>query len=185
MARIEDLIDEIPDPALRDQIAREVKHLKSTKRFGLVYEEHVPETVSLFGLPVHPGSIVQKRTEPGDQTRWAVASVNGETATITPVGASAPVVSVPVHDLLTVKRFEEPIYPGLTPVGQIRRGPTGKPSHSVISGENYHALQLLAYTHTGKVGSSTSIPPTTPATSRGSTTTASSIATTPTGTPSG
>ena len=151
MARIEDLIDEIPDPDLRIQVAREVKHLKSNKRFGLVYEEHVPETVSLFGLPVQPGSIVHKRSSADDQTRWEVVSVAGETATITPVGSGDPVKNCHVRDLLTVKRFEEPIYLGLTPVGEVRRGSATKPFHSVINGENYHALQLLAYTHTGKV----------------------------------
>lgn len=151
MARIEDLIDEISDPALRDQIAREVKELKSAKRFGLVYEDHVPETVSLFGLPVRPGSIVQKRTEPNDQGRYEVTAVDGDTASIVPVGVEEPVEQYPVRDLLTVKRFEEPIYPGLTPVGEVRRGPEEKPAHTVINGENYHALQLLAYTHAGKV----------------------------------
>jgi adenine-specific DNA-methyltransferase len=151
VARIEDLIDEIPDPELRRQIGAEVKHLKSTKRFGLVYEEHVPETVSLFGLPVRPGSIVQKRTDPDDPARWQVVSVDGDTAAIAPVGAQEPAAAVPARDLLTVKRFEEPIYPGLTPVGEVRRGPANKPCHSVISGENFHALQLLAYTHAGKV----------------------------------
>jgi len=35
--------------------------------------------------------------------------------------------------------------------GGVRRAPNDKPCHSVISGENYHALQLLAYTHAGKV----------------------------------
>ena len=52
MAKIEDLIDEIADPALRERIAGEVRELKRTKRFGLVFEEHIPETVSLYGLPI-------------------------------------------------------------------------------------------------------------------------------------
>ena len=151
MARLENLIDDIPDPELRAQIAREIKSLKSHKRFGLVYEEHVPETVSLFGLPVRPGSIVHKRTEPSDETRWQVVSTDGESTDIKPVGLDEPIESWPTRDLLTVKRFEEPIYPGLTLVGEVRRGPMNKPAHSVISGENYHALQLLAYTHAGRV----------------------------------
>ena len=43
MAKIEDLIDEIADPGLRERIAGEVRELKRTKRFGLVFEEQVPE----------------------------------------------------------------------------------------------------------------------------------------------
>jgi adenine-specific DNA-methyltransferase len=151
MARIEDLVDEISDPELRKQIAREVKHLKSTKRFGLVYEEHVPETVSLFGFPIRSGSVVQKRTMPDDLTRWEVVTIDGDMSEIKPVGTEAATERYLSRDLLTVKRFEEPIFPGLTPVGEIRRGPDNKPWHSVINGENFHALQLLAYTHAHRV----------------------------------
>jgi hypothetical protein len=49
MAEIEDLVDEIADPRLRERIASQVKSLKETKSFGLVFEEHIPETVSLHG----------------------------------------------------------------------------------------------------------------------------------------
>lgn len=43
MAKIEDLIDEIADPGLRERIASEVKELKRTKRSGLGFEEHISE----------------------------------------------------------------------------------------------------------------------------------------------
>ena len=150
MARIEDLIDEIADSKLREQIAREVKHLKAHKRFGLVYEEHVPETVALFGLQVRPGDVVLVRTEPDDSTRWEVKSVEGDKAEIGPIGNGEVVAVVPTRDLLVEKRFEEPIFPGLTSVGTVERG-GDKPFHSVIQAENFHALQLLVYTHAGKV----------------------------------
>ncbi|NJM42031.1 MAG: hypothetical protein HC853_15415 [Anaerolineae bacterium] len=45
MAKIEDLIAQIPDLKLRQALADEVKTLKKTKKFGLVFEEHLPETV--------------------------------------------------------------------------------------------------------------------------------------------
>lgn len=151
MARIEDLIDEIGVADLREQIARQVKLLKSTKRFGLVFEDHVPETVSLYGLDVRPGLVVQNRRIPDDTTRYRVLSVEDEKATIAPVGLDEPMETVASEDLLVVKAFEEPIFPGLTPVGEVRRGPDDKPTHTVISGENFHALQLLAYTHANSV----------------------------------
>jgi len=151
MARIEDLIEEIADPVLRDQIARQVKLLKSNKRFGLVFEDHVPETVSLPGLPIRPGSIVQNRRKPEETTRLQVLSIEGEQASVIPVGTEEPAEVIDLADLLAIMAFEEPIFPGLTPVGEVRRGPTDKPSHTVISGENFHALQLLTYTHAGKV----------------------------------
>lgn len=46
MARIEDLIKDIADPSLRNQIAGEVGKLKAQKKFGLVFEEHLPEIVA-------------------------------------------------------------------------------------------------------------------------------------------
>ena len=151
MARIEDLIDEIANPGLRDEIARQVKLLKSTKRFGLVFEDHVPETVSLHGLAISAGSVVQNRRRPEESTRFRVLSVANGKAIIAPVGLDEPVETIATGDLLVVKAFEEPIFPGLTPVGEVRRGPDDKPAHTVINGENFHALQLLAYTHAGKV----------------------------------
>ena len=36
--------------ANRARLAEEVRKLKATKRFGLVFEEHIPETVRLPGL---------------------------------------------------------------------------------------------------------------------------------------
>ncbi|MGI8517220.1 MAG: DNA methyltransferase [Acidimicrobiia bacterium] len=151
MARIEDLIEEIADPVLRDQIARQIKLLKTNKRFGLVFEDHVPETVSLPGLPIRPGSIVQNRRKPEETNRLHVLSIEGVQARVAPVGADEPVELIDLADLLVVKAFEEPIFPGLTPVGDVLRGPSDKPAHTVISGENFHALQLLTYTHAGKV----------------------------------
>ena len=151
MAKIEDLVDEIADPGLRERIALEVKDLKETKRFGLVFEEHIPETVSLYGLPIRPGLIVQNRTTPKDLTEFQVLRVEGDEATLVPKGADEPEKIVDVADLLVVKRFHEQIFPGLTPVGEVRRGAGSKPAHAVINGENFHALQVLTYTYGGKV----------------------------------
>jgi adenine-specific DNA-methyltransferase len=48
MAKIEDLIAQIPDARLKKAIGAEVQELKKNKRFGLVFEEHLPETVRVF-----------------------------------------------------------------------------------------------------------------------------------------
>ncbi len=61
MALIEELIKTIADPRLRDQVAGEVAKLKAKKKFGLVFEEHLPEVVQLPGLAVKPGARVAKR----------------------------------------------------------------------------------------------------------------------------
>ena len=43
MAVINDLIDRISDPELRRRINDEVARLQQQKKFGLVFEEHLPE----------------------------------------------------------------------------------------------------------------------------------------------
>ncbi len=43
MAAINDLIARIQDPELRLRVTREVNELTKHKKFGLVFENHVPE----------------------------------------------------------------------------------------------------------------------------------------------
>jgi adenine-specific DNA-methyltransferase len=54
-------------------------------------------------------------------------------------------------DLMIVRRFGDPIFPALTSLGAIRRGPKDKAHHAVINGENFHTLQLLVYLYEGQV----------------------------------
>jgi adenine-specific DNA-methyltransferase len=49
-----------------------------------------------------------------------------------------------------VAEFRDTIYPGLVSTGKVSRG-GDKPWHTVINGENYHALKALTFTHRGKV----------------------------------
>jgi adenine-specific DNA-methyltransferase len=58
--------------------------------------------------------------------------------------------SVPLEDLVVVAEFRDTIYPGLVSTGKVSRG-GDKPWHTVINGENYHALKALTWTHRGKV----------------------------------
>ena len=151
MAKIEDLIDEIADPSLRQRIAGGVRELKRTKRFGLVFEDHIPETVSLYGLPIRQGLIVQSRTTPDDLTEFRVLEVEEGEATVVPKGEDGPRTRLDINDLLVVKPFHEQVFPGLTSVGKVWRGAADQPAHVVINGENFHALQLLAYAYAGRV----------------------------------
>jgi adenine-specific DNA-methyltransferase len=58
MAKIEELIAKFPDERLRKSIAGEIKALKKAKKFGLVFEEHLPETMRLPRLLVREGELV-------------------------------------------------------------------------------------------------------------------------------
>jgi len=80
MAKIEDLIAQIRDERLRKGIAAEVKALKRTKKFGLVFEEHLPETVRLPNLPIVEGELVALKREPGNQL-WRVKTLQGKVVT--------------------------------------------------------------------------------------------------------
>jgi adenine-specific DNA-methyltransferase len=56
----------------------------------------------------------------------------------------------PIEELVVVRDFGESIYPGLKIVGQISEG-SSKPCHTIINGENYHALETLLYAMQGQV----------------------------------
>jgi adenine-specific DNA-methyltransferase len=149
MALIDDLVQHIDEPTLRLEIARAVNELRKHRRFGLVFEEHEPEIVTLYGSPVTKGALVQWRLDLSG-TLYRVTAIKGKQATFAPNGRHDHEVRAPVADLLVVKRFGEPIYPTLTALGAVRRG-GAKPHHAVINGENFHALQLLVYLHEGQV----------------------------------
>ena len=155
MAKIEDLIAQIPDERLRKGISAEVKALKRTKRFGLVFEEHLPETVRLPKLGVKEGELVARQGHPGNDL-WRVKSIRKHIATLERAVEGYPLptemgVEVPISELVVVRNFGDPIYPTLVPVDRIARGGPEKPWHMVINADNFHALQLLVYACEGKV----------------------------------
>ena len=55
-----------------------------------------------------------------------------------------------VENLVVVAEFRDPVYPGLRSTGKVERG-GDRPYHTVLNAENFHALQLLLYTHEGKI----------------------------------
>jgi adenine-specific DNA-methyltransferase len=155
MAKIEDLIAQIHDERLRNAIGAEVRELKKAKKFGLVFEEHLPETVRLTNLPVKVGETVAKRSESGNVT-WRVKSIRNVIASLEQTGngqsnGTAQVADEPINNLVVVRRFGDPIYPALTPVERVARGGSGKPWHMLINSDNFHALQLLLYGYEGRV----------------------------------
>lgn len=154
MAKIEDLISKIMDERLKQAIASEVRELKKNKKFGLVFEEHLPETVRLPNLPVKVGELVARKREIGDE-HWRVKSIRKGVATLErPVDGDVPTsddnIEIPVSDLVVVRSFGDPIYPALTSINRVARG-ANKSWHTIINADNFHALQLLLYAYEGKV----------------------------------
>jgi adenine-specific DNA-methyltransferase len=145
MARIDDLIAHIADKGLRLKLEAALADMKRRQRFGLVFEEHVPETTSLLDFPVQVGATVQRRSDSEGQHLYVVKAINGRGKVTLEPEAGGPCDSAATKDLLVVKRFGDPIFPELTSLGSVRRGDKSKPHHAVINGENFHALQLLVY----------------------------------------
>ena len=56
VALLQDLIQQIDDPTLRDRILQETDKLIKQKKFGLVFEEHLPECTPLYDVPIRVGS---------------------------------------------------------------------------------------------------------------------------------
>lgn len=164
MAHIHELIKQLraSNPALGDEIAREVEVLSQRRAFGLNFERHTPEAVELPGRRIRVGDRVRilpprgQTPKAADDRLWRVVSItrDGEERVAqledARAGADADETSSRVDDLVYVAEFRDPIYPGLASTGKVERG-GDKPFHSVINAENYHALQALLYTHRGKV----------------------------------
>src|SRR5574341_805799 len=111
MAKIEDLIKNVPDEQLRDEIAREVAKLKAGKKFGLVFEEHLPENVQIPSLPVRPGARVVRRG--GNNNRvYKVLSSASESEVVIALEPNGPQNGteevVPIEELVVIKKFGEP-----------------------------------------------------------------------------
>src|SRR5258707_457384 len=150
MARIDDLLAQITDKGLRQKMESALADMKRRQRFGLVFEEHVPETSTLLHFPISVGAIVQRRFDSNGGTLYRVTGVQNSKITIEPERGGAP-ETVAIEELLVVKRFGDPIFPALTSLGAIKNGPADQPHHAVISGENFHALQLFVYLYEARV----------------------------------
>ena len=57
MALLQDLINQIDDETLRQRIMAEVSKLSKQKKFGLVFEEHLPECTPLYDVEIRTYTI--------------------------------------------------------------------------------------------------------------------------------
>lgn len=149
MAALDDLINKIDDDELRLRILKEVKALQRTKKFGLVFEEHLPEGTPLYDVPVKPGKNVALKNGSINDS-YTVLSIDDGVAICLKKGQEEP-VELPVEDLVVVATFGEPIYPYLKPMDSVCNAPDNTLWHTLIEADNYHALQLLDYLYHGKV----------------------------------
>lgn len=147
MAAINDLIAQIQDAELRNKIEQEINRMNKQKKFGLVFEEHLPECTPLYEMPVNCGSNVALKSGNINDI-YRVIAINNEKALCMKEDEQA---EWNIADLVVVAKFGEPIYPYLKQIDSVCNAPDSDLWHTLIEADNYHALQLLEYLYAGKV----------------------------------
>lgn len=151
MAAINDLISQIQDETLRNRIQEEVSKMAKQKKFGLVFEEHMPESTPLYDMPIKRGCNVMRRDSKDDKSIYVVLKVEDDTAVCVKPEQKDEAVTFELKDIVRVAEFGEPIYPYLKPLDSVCNAPDSDLWHTLIEADNYHALQLLEYLYAGKV----------------------------------
>jgi adenine-specific DNA-methyltransferase len=149
MAAIDDLIAQIDDPSLRARIEREVAELQRTRKFGLVFEQHLPELLPVYSAKPQRGDTVARRRGSLSET-WLVLRVERDQLHGVKRGAKEP-ETLSIRDVVVVRQFGDPIFPSLMAMGRVQNGSAEGPWHTLIEADNYHALQLLEYLYAGQV----------------------------------
>ena len=151
MAAIDDLISQIQDAELRDRIQKEVNKLSKQKKFGLVFEEHMPECTPLYDMPIKRGCKVMLRDNKEDKSIYVVIKIEEDKAICTKRDNQGELFTFSIPDIVRVAEFGESIYPYLKPLDAVCNAPDSELWHTLIEADNYHALQLLEYLYAGKV----------------------------------
>jgi adenine-specific DNA-methyltransferase len=153
MAAISDLLQQITDPKLRKRLETEVNRLSQEKKFGLVFEEHIPECTPLYDIPVRRGRTVAKKKGKISEIYKVLKISGGANSKLADCLnlETSQMVQLPVEELVSVACFGDPIFPSLEPVAKVENAPQGSPWHTIIEADNFHALQFLAYLYPKQV----------------------------------
>lgn len=149
MAVLDELIQKVENPELRAQLQAAADKLVGQKKFGLEFEDHLPECTLLYDIPVRKGLKVSVRNRKANETYTVLKIEDGIAACLPP--NSREVVQFPVSDLVTTAELGNPIYPCLQLLGEVCNASDSDLWHTLIEADNYHALQLLEYLYAGKV----------------------------------
>lgn len=153
LARVEE-----QDADTAKELRRHIDALRSGRQFGLNFERHMPESVALNGRPISIGDKVRflpprGETSAESDATWLVTDItdHGRKRVAGLIDPKTKVeASRALADLVYVADFRDPIYPGLVSTGKVERG-GGKPFHTVINAENFHALEAMLFTYQGQV----------------------------------
>ena len=78
---IDNLLSKIDDESLRTRLTNEINKLRDNKKFGLVFERHIPEYVRLYKREITEGAHVQLRSSKSDEI-FTVSEIKGKKAKI-------------------------------------------------------------------------------------------------------
>ena len=150
MSVISDLIEKVNDPDLRARLSEEVARMQKQKKFGLVFEEHLPEATPLYEAAISVGSLVSLKDKEFKEF-FRVKQIKGDKLVCEREDDSHERVELNNNDVVVVAMFGQPIYPCLKPMDAVKNTPDSDLWHTLIEADNYHALQLLVYLYGGMV----------------------------------
>lgn len=149
MSALNDLIKQIENESLRNRVQQEVNRMSKQKKFGLVFEDHIPECTPLYDIPVRKNSLVAIKG--GDIKEVFIVKSISEGIARCKNKTINEQKEIPVEKLVSIAQFGEPIYPYLKHVDNVCNDPDSDLWHTLIEADNYHALQLLEYLYPRKV----------------------------------
>ncbi|MCL1894267.1 MAG: site-specific DNA-methyltransferase [Holophagaceae bacterium] len=149
MAKLDELIAQIKDDDLRERLLVEAAGLGKEKKFGLVFEDHIPECTPLYGIPIKKGSFVAVK---GKDIRdiYLVASIKSGVAKCSHKD-TGEMAQFQIAEIVRVAQFGEAIFPHLESIDKVENAPDSDIWHTLIEADNYHALQLLEYLYPKQV----------------------------------
>ena len=149
MSAIDQYINRIPNTELQQQLREEVERLTKKKRFGLVWENHLPDNVTLPEVRIRRGTKVALRGKTPNEVYEVQSLTDKEAVCVNLI--SLEEVTLPLSDLIAVAQRGDVIYPYLQPMDSVQNAPNSDLWHALIEADNYHALQLLVYLYAGQV----------------------------------
>ena len=149
MAAIHELLAQVQDESLRARLEDEINKLSKTKKFGLVFEEHLPECTPLYDVPIKVGATVTMKDSMINDL-YIVTEISDEKA-ICINKADGANTEILLNNIVCVAELGESIYPYLQTIDTICNAPDSNLWHTLIEADNYHALQLLEYMYAGQV----------------------------------
>lgn len=118
MSAIDDLIAQIADPRLRARLAEEWRAARRGRKFGLVFESHLPERLALPRARPRRGDLVCRRGGALDALWRVVAVREGALLCVKPHEAAAALADenapaattrFALDEVMVVREFGEPV----------------------------------------------------------------------------